>query len=87
MARITLSRDQLRVRSATERSLTAALGGHVAQCDQCPFQRICLYADVTHIVRNASSQPAPNGSRTVKPSSSMNVQLHIHRVELNRYAV
>jgi Transposase zinc-binding domain len=35
-----LSRDQLRVMSATERCRTAALGGHVEQCDQCHFQRI-----------------------------------------------
>src|ERR1700730_15219920 len=35
-----LSRDQLRVMSAIERCRTAALGGHVEQCDQCHFQRI-----------------------------------------------
>jgi predicted Zn-ribbon and HTH transcriptional regulator len=35
-----LSRDQLRVLSAIERCRTAALGGHVEQCDQCQFQRI-----------------------------------------------
>ena len=35
-----LSRDQLRVMSAIERCRTAALGGHVEQCDQCQFQRI-----------------------------------------------
>jgi len=35
-----LSSDQLRVMSAIERCRTAALGGHVEQCDQCHFQRI-----------------------------------------------
>ena len=35
-----LSRDQLRVMSAIERCRTAALGGHLEQCDQCHFQRI-----------------------------------------------
>jgi Putative transposase/Transposase zinc-binding domain len=35
-----LSRDQLRVMSAIERCRTAALGGHVEQCDQCHFQRV-----------------------------------------------
>ena len=35
-----LSRDQLRVLSAIERCRTAALGGHLEQCDQCHFQRI-----------------------------------------------
>jgi hypothetical protein len=35
-----LSRDQLRVMSAIERCRTAALGGHVEQCDQCQFQRM-----------------------------------------------
>ena len=35
-----LSRDQLRVMTAIERCRTAALGGHVEQCDQCHFQRI-----------------------------------------------
>jgi hypothetical protein len=35
-----LSRDQLRVMSAIEHCRTAALGGHVEQCDQCHFQRI-----------------------------------------------
>jgi hypothetical protein len=34
-----LSRAQLRVMSAIERCRTAALGGHVEQCDQCHFQR------------------------------------------------
>src|SRR5215472_12233702 len=34
-----LSRDQLRVMSAIERCRTAALGGHVEQCDQCGYQR------------------------------------------------
>jgi hypothetical protein len=35
-----LSRSQFRVMSAIERCRTAALGGHVEQCDQCHFQRI-----------------------------------------------
>ena len=35
-----LSRAQLRVMTAIERCRTAALGGHVEQCDQCHFQRI-----------------------------------------------
>ena len=35
-----LSRDQLRAMSAIERCRTAALGGHLEQCDQCHFQRI-----------------------------------------------
>jgi hypothetical protein len=35
-----LSRDQLRVMTAIERCRTAALGGHIEQCDQCHFQRI-----------------------------------------------
>ena len=35
-----LSLDQLRVMSAIERCRTAALGGHVEQCDQCKFERI-----------------------------------------------
>lgn len=34
-----LSRDQLRVMSAIERCRTAALGGHIEQCDQCGYQR------------------------------------------------
>jgi len=35
-----LSRGQLRVLSAIERCRTAALGGHLEQCNQCQFQRI-----------------------------------------------
>jgi hypothetical protein len=35
-----LSRDQLRVMTAIERCRTAALGGHVEECDQCQHQRI-----------------------------------------------
>jgi len=35
-----LSHAQLRVMSAIERCRTAALGGHIEQCDQCQFQRI-----------------------------------------------
>jgi hypothetical protein len=35
-----LSRGQLRVMSAIERCRTAALGGHVEQCDNCDQQRI-----------------------------------------------
>jgi Putative transposase/Transposase zinc-binding domain len=35
-----LSRAELRVMSAIERCRTAALGGHVEQCDQCQHQRI-----------------------------------------------
>ena len=35
-----LSRAQLRVMTAIECCRTAALGGHVEQCDQCHFQRI-----------------------------------------------
>lgn len=35
-----LSRGQLRVMSAIERCRTAALGGHVEQCDSCAHQRI-----------------------------------------------
>jgi hypothetical protein len=35
-----LSRAQLRVMSAIERCRTAALGGHVEECDQCQHQRI-----------------------------------------------
>src|SRR5215467_13021922 len=35
-------RQQLRVISAIERCRTAALGGHVEQCDQCHFQRIAF---------------------------------------------
>jgi hypothetical protein len=35
-----LSLAQLHVMSAIERCRTAALGGHVEQCDQCHFQRI-----------------------------------------------
>ena len=34
-----LSRAQLRVMSAIERCRTAALGGHIEQCDQCQYQR------------------------------------------------
>ncbi|HEX2715454.1 MAG TPA: IS91 family transposase [Candidatus Acidoferrales bacterium] len=34
-----LSRAQLRVMSAIERCRTAALGGHLEQCDQCGYQR------------------------------------------------
>jgi hypothetical protein len=37
-----LFRDQLRVMTAIERCRTAALGGHVEQCDQCHFQRIAF---------------------------------------------
>ena len=38
----TLSRAQLRVMSAIERCRTAALGGHVEQCDTCGHQRIAF---------------------------------------------
>jgi predicted Zn-ribbon and HTH transcriptional regulator len=34
-----LSLDQLRVMTAIERCRTAALGGHMEQCDQCGYQR------------------------------------------------
>ena len=37
-----LSRAQLRVMSAIERCRTAALGGHVEQCDACGHQRIAF---------------------------------------------
>jgi Phage integrase family/Transposase zinc-binding domain len=36
-----LSTEQLRVMTATERCRTAALGGHIEQCDQCHHLRIC----------------------------------------------
>ena len=35
-----LSRSQRRVMNAIERCRTAALGGHVEQCDRCHYQRI-----------------------------------------------
>jgi hypothetical protein len=35
-----LSRDQLKVMSAIERCRTAALGGHVARCEDCAHERI-----------------------------------------------
>lgn len=35
-----LSRRQIRVMNAIERCRTAALGGHVEQCDQCHYQRV-----------------------------------------------
>ena len=38
----TLSHAQLRVMSAIERCRTAALGGHVEQCDACGHQRIAF---------------------------------------------
>jgi hypothetical protein len=37
-----LSRAQLRAMSAIERCRTAALGGHVEQCDACGHQRIAF---------------------------------------------
>lgn len=37
-----LGREQRRVMSAIEQCRTAALGGHVEQCDTCGHQRICL---------------------------------------------
>src|SRR5207237_70022 len=37
-----LSRGQRRVMSAIERCRTAALGGHVEQCDACGHQRIAF---------------------------------------------
>jgi hypothetical protein len=37
-----LSTAQRRVMSAIERCRTAALGGHVEQCDQCGHQRVCF---------------------------------------------
>jgi hypothetical protein len=36
-----LSTEQLRVMKAIELCRTAALGGHIEQCDQCDHQRIC----------------------------------------------
>src|SRR6266700_908894 len=36
-----LSTAQRRVMTAIERCRTAALGGHVEQCDACGYQRIC----------------------------------------------
>ena len=46
--------------SAIERCRTAALGGHVEQCDECGHQRICyrLVAAIG-IALNASPWPAP----------------------------
>ena len=44
-----LSRDQRRVMAAIEACRTAALGGHVEQCDQCGYRQIAYNLSLIHI--------------------------------------
>ena len=55
--------------SAIELCRTAALGGHVEQCDACGHQRIAYNSCRNRALsRSASRSPARNGSNTGRPS-------------------
>src|SRR5215831_1569841 len=61
-----LSRGQRRVMSAIELCRTAALGGHLEQCDSCGHPP--MTAAAIAIVPSASRWPARSGSKTAKPN-------------------
>ena len=56
--------------TAIERCRTAALGGHVDQCDQCGTSASPTTAAGTGTAQSASRWPAPNGWRIAAPRSS-----------------
>ena len=64
-----LSTAQRRVMTAIERCRTAALGGHVEQCDACGHQRICYNSCRIATAQSASPGPVPSGWRTADPNS------------------
>jgi hypothetical protein len=51
----------LKVISAIERCRTAALGGHVARCEDCPHTVIAYNSCVITIVRSVRARPPRNG--------------------------
>ena len=56
--------------SAIELCRTAALGGHLEQCDSCGHQRPAYNSAAIATAPSASPWPAPSGSKTAKPNSS-----------------
>jgi hypothetical protein len=52
---------QRRVMTAIERCRTAALGGHVEQCDQCGHQRISFNSCLMGKVGNGELMPSRGG--------------------------
>src|SRR5688500_16068087 len=69
-----LSRQQHRVLRAIAQCRTAALGGHLYECDACAHQVPVYNSAETVTVLSASRWPKPNGSRLAKlnccPSST-----------------
>jgi hypothetical protein len=59
-----LSTAQRRVMTAIEQCRTAALGGHIEQCDACGHQRICYNSCLMGKFRNGESA----GGRAVDPA-------------------
>ena len=66
-----LSTAQRRVMTAIERCRTAALGGHVEQCDTCGHTRVAFNScRESALSASASRWHAPPGSRTARRTSS-----------------
>jgi radical SAM protein with 4Fe4S-binding SPASM domain len=55
-----LSTAQRRVMTAIEICRTAALGGHVEQCDNCAHQRICYSSCLMGKISNGESGHGPS---------------------------
>ena len=53
----TLSTAQRRVMTAIEQCRTAALGGHVEQCDHCGLPRQCFQRIIPPVVRRREQVP------------------------------
>ena len=65
-----ISLDQMKVMSAIERCRTAALGGHVARCEDCALRQSSpTTAAATGIARSARASPPGNGSPRARPTS------------------
>jgi len=66
-----LSLNQLKVMSAVERCRTAALGGHVARCQDCAHERIAYNSCLMGKIRNGESAAfATSDVACFQPSSS-----------------
>jgi hypothetical protein len=63
-----VSLDQMKVMSAIERCRTAALGGHVARCEDCAHTVIAYNSCRTGIARSARVRPHRAGSPSARPS-------------------
>jgi Transposase zinc-binding domain len=59
------SREQRRVLRAIEQCRTAALGGHLYECDDCAHQSQFITLAATATVPSASLWPKPSGLKLV----------------------